>query len=258
MERALQKLDGSPAILIGTVGEVNAGDSDPIEVLADLAERYGAWLHVDGAFGLFARVSPETAAQAAGVERAHSVAVDGHKWLNVPYDCGFGFVSDAELLGRTFAYTADYLPDPEDPHPNFGSIGPESSRRARSLAVWATLRAYGRGGHRRMVERHVALARRMVGLVDEAPDLERIADAPLNIVCFRFNPGGLSKDELNRLNERLGDAIVEDGRVYAGSTVYNGKVALRPAIVNWRTREEDVDYFVSVVREIGTRIARNR
>lgn len=251
MDRALDALGDVPAILIGNAGEVNAGDFDPLDDLADLAERYGSWMHVDGAFGLFARVSPETVHLAEGIERAHSVTVDGHKWLNVPYDCGMSFVRDPSLLGRTFAYSAAYLPDPEDPRPNMGTIGPESSRRARALAVWATLKAYGRTGYRRMVEHHLELARRLGQLVDEAPDLERLAEVRLNIVCFRYNPGNRSEAELNRLNEELGEALLEDGRFYAGTTSFEGRVALRPAIVNWRTREEEIEAFVSVVREVA-------
>jgi glutamate/tyrosine decarboxylase-like PLP-dependent enzyme len=253
LERALADLDGAPAILIGNAGDVNSGDFDPIDVLADLAERYGAWLHVDGAFGLFARLAPVSAELAAGVERAHSVIADGHKWLNVPYDCGFAFVRvDTAELERTFTLAGAYLPS--DDKPNFGYRGPEASRRARALTVWATLRAYGRSGYREMVERHLALAQRLAGRVEEAPDLELLAPAKLNIVCFRFRPPPTAEDELDDLNARLGDAIVEDGRVYAGTTVYGGRAALRPAIVNWRTREEDVDFFVDVVRELGTRL----
>jgi len=111
LEHELRALDGAPAIVIGNAGEVNAGLFDPIEQIADLCDEYGAWLHVDGAFGLFARVSPRTAELAAGVERAHSVISDGHKWLNVPFDCGFAFVRDPELLTRTFAAGAAYLPE---------------------------------------------------------------------------------------------------------------------------------------------------
>ena len=255
LEGALEDLNGEPAIIIGNAGEVNSGDFDPIDHLADLASEYNAWLHVDGAFGLFARVTPRVAHLAAGVERADSVIVDGHKWLNVPYDCGFAFVRDAELLGKAFAYTADYLPDPDDPRPTLGSIGPESSRRARGLSVWATLQAYGRNGYRKMVEGHLDLAQRMAGLVDGAPELERLADVPLNIVCIRYNPGGMSEEDLDALNDRLGDAVLRDGRVFAGTTLYEGKVALRPAIVNWRTRPEDIDLFVDVVRELGASIA---
>ena len=99
-----------------------------------------------------------------------------------------------------------------------------------------------------MVEGHLALAQRLARQVDDAPELERLADVPLNIVCFRYNPGDREESALNALNERLGRAVLDDGRVYAGTTLYDGKVALRPAIVNWRTREGDIDYFVDVVR----------
>jgi glutamate/tyrosine decarboxylase-like PLP-dependent enzyme len=248
---ALRALDGAPAIVVANAGEVNAGDFDPIDRLADLADEHGAWLHVDGAFGLFARATPRAAHLAEGVERAHSVIADGHKWLNVPYDCGFAFVRDGSALARTFTPEAAYLPPPDDPRPNFGSLGPEMSRRGRSLAVWATLRAYGRKGYRELVERHLDLAQRLARRVDEAPDLELLADVPLNIVCFRFRPPGLAEEELDELNAQLGDEILEDGRVYLGTTRYAGKVALRPAIVNWRTRAEDVELLADVVRELG-------
>jgi glutamate/tyrosine decarboxylase-like PLP-dependent enzyme len=105
-----------------------------------------------------------------------------------------------------------------------------------------------------MVERHLELARRLAGRVEEAADLELLAPARLNIVCFRFHPPGANEEELDDLNARLGEAILEDGRVYAGTTVYDGRAALRLAIVNWRTREEDVDFFVDVVRELGARL----
>jgi glutamate/tyrosine decarboxylase-like PLP-dependent enzyme len=250
IERGLKELGGAPAILIGNAGEVNAGEFDPLEALADLAEEHGAWLHVDGAFGLFARLSPRSAALAAGVERADSVIADGHKWLNVPYDCGFAFVRDAALLAKVFSLAAAYLPG-EEPEPTYGYLSPESSQRARSLAVWAALRAWGRAGYREMVERHLDLAQRLAAAVDDAPDLERLADVPLNIVCFRFRPPSVPEAELNELNARLGDDVLADGRVYVGTTSFGGTVAFRPAIVNWRTREGDVDLFVEVVRELG-------
>ena len=247
---ALRELDGAPAILIGNAGEVNAGEFDPIAELADLAEEHGAWLHVDGAFGLFARVSPQVAALADGVERAHSVIADGHKWLNVPYDCGFAFVRDPGLLAKVFTLSAAYLPS-DEPEPTYGYLVAESSQRARSLAVWAALRAWGRAGYRELVERNLDLAQRLAGAVDEAPDLERLADVPLNIVCFRYRPAGTPEEELNELNARLGAAVLADGRVSVGTTSFGGLVAFRPAIVNWRTDEADVDLLVAVVRELG-------
>ena len=136
----------------------------------------------------------------------------------------------------------------------FGGLGPEASRRARGIAIWATLRAYGRTGYREMVERHLDLAQHLARRVDAAPDLERLADVPLNIVCFRYRPQDARTEELDALNLRLGAELLADGRVYAGTTRYRGVVAFRPAIVNWRTSEADVDLLVDIVRELGTRL----
>jgi glutamate/tyrosine decarboxylase-like PLP-dependent enzyme len=249
LERELKRA-GAPVIVIATAGEVNAGDFDPIADIAAVCDRHDAWLHVDGAFGLFARLTPATRALTEGVERADSVSSDGHKWLNVPYDCGFAFVREVERLPRALNVGAPYLPSPDDPHPNFGFVSPENSRRARALAVWATLRAYGRAGYRAMVERHVSLARHLAECVDASPELERLAEVPLNIVCFRAHPPGLDEQQLNALNAHLGETVRADGRVFVGTTTYAGKTALRPAIVNWRTEISDVELIVEVVREL--------
>jgi len=251
---ALLELRGAPAIIIANAGEVNTGDFDPIGRLADVAEEHGAWLHVDGAFGLFARLSSRTAELVEGLERADSAISDGHKWLNVPYDCGFAFVRDPRLVAKTFAVAAAYLPEHDEERPHFAALAPESSRRARALAVWATLRAYGSDGYRELVERHLDLAQRLARAVDEAPDLERLAEVPLNIVCFRYRPPEIREAELDALNARVGEDLLGDGRVYVGTTRFDGRVAFRPAIVNWRTREEDVDLVVEVVRELGARL----
>jgi glutamate/tyrosine decarboxylase-like PLP-dependent enzyme len=259
VRRRLGELDGAPAVLLATAGEPNAGDFDPVAELADLAAEFGAWLHVDGAFGLFAAVSPRTARLTAGVERADSIAADAHKWLNVPYESGFVLVRDPQRLGPAFGMPgAAYLPGPDDPRGGYGLLGPESSRRARALPIWATLAAYGRSGYRELVERHCDLAGHLAAAVDAAPDLERLADVPLNVVCFRFRPVGLSEAEVDDVNRRLGEALLDDGRVYAGATVYRGRVALRPAISNWRTTAADLDLLVEVVRELGAAVAGGR
>ncbi|MEH1011661.1 pyridoxal-dependent decarboxylase [Micromonospora sp. CPCC 206060] len=299
LERRLAEL-AAPAVLIASAGEVNTGDFDPVDELADLAERYGAWLHVDGAFGLFAALSPRTRRLVQGIERADSIAGDGHKWLNVPYESGFAFLRDPSRLAAAFGMPgAAYLPGersalrqpasvaaddqatvvapavvapaavapaavdrvPGDGAkgdtggPDYALLGPESSRRARSLPIWATLAAYGRDGYRAMVERHLDLAQRLARLVDEAPDLERLADVPLCIVCFRARPAGRTEEQLDDLNRRVGAALLDDGRVFVGTTVYDGRVALRPAIVNWRTTETDIDLLVGVVRELTAKLA---
>jgi glutamate/tyrosine decarboxylase-like PLP-dependent enzyme len=254
LERRLDYLEH--AVIIANAGEVNAGDFDPIADIADLAERYGAWLHVDGAFGLFAALSPRTAHLTAGIERVDSIAADGHKWLNVPYESGFALIREPERLGRAFGMPGSaYLPGPQDPAGGYGQFGPESSRRSRALPIWATLAAYGRAGYRAMVERHLDLAQRLTRLIEAAPDLELLADTQLCVVCFRAAPPGVPKDDLDAFNRKLGAALLADGRVYAGTTVYGGVVALRPAIVNWRTTGSDIDAFVDVVRELTARLA---
>jgi glutamate/tyrosine decarboxylase-like PLP-dependent enzyme len=245
----------APAIVIANAGEVNAGEFDPIADVAALAKEHDAWLHVDGAFGLFSRLTERTRALTDGIEQADSVTCDGHKWLNVPYDCGFAFVREPERLPHALNVGAPYLPSADDPQPFFGFLSPENSRRARALPVWATLRAYGRSGYREMVERHLDIAAHLAELIDAAPELERLAEVPLNIVCFRAHPPGVPEGQLDSLNSDLAQRLLADGRVFVGSTTYDGQVALRPAIVNWRTGAADVERLVAIVREITSEIA---
>ncbi len=252
-EAALESLEGAPALVVINAGEVNAGDFDPVGAMMDAARRHNCWVHVDGAFGLFAAVSPRTAHLVAGMERADSITVDGHKWLNVPYDSGYAFVRDHGLMARAFRYSADYLPAEDDPRPTLGAIGPESSRRGRSFAVWATLKAYGRDGHRRLVEHCLDVAQHFSGLVDAHPELERMAEVPLNIVAFRYNPGGLAEERLDALNAALGRAMIEDGRFLLGTSRLGARTIFRPAFSNWRTRFGDVEALVDTLVKLGRR-----
>lgn len=254
LESALGRLGGEPAIVIANAGEVNAGHFDPIRRAAELAHAHNAWLHVDGAFGLFARVSPRTAHLADGVELADSVISDGHKWLNVPFDCGFTFIRDDAYLRSVFSAGAAYLPEVQEERPMFAFVGPELSRRARSLAVWATLRAYGRTGYRAIVERCVDNAAHLARLVEEAEDLELLLPAPLNVVYFRYRPAGIPAEELDELNLRIADELPTDGRVYVGTTHWAGTVGFRPAFVNWRTTRTDAELVLETVRDHGSRL----
>jgi glutamate/tyrosine decarboxylase-like PLP-dependent enzyme len=247
LDRTLKGLRGAPAIVIATAGEPNAGHFDPIAAMSKLAHEHGAWLHVDGAFGLFARVSPRTAALADGVEHADSVIADGHKWLNVPHDCGFAFVRDPALLTAVFSAAAEYTAEDE----LFAFRSPEFSRRARSLSVWTTLAAYGQDGYRAIVERCLDIAAHVAGEVERADDMELLAPVPLNVVCFRYRPPGVPEDALDELNLAIGRAVLIDGRVYVGTTRWAGKVAFRPAFVNWRTTTADGDLLFDVIRDLG-------
>jgi len=254
MQRALEGLNGQPALVIVNAGEVNSGEFDPVSDMIKLARKHNCWVHVDGAFGLFARVSPRIAHFVDGVELADSITVDGHKWLNVPFDSGYAFVRDQGLMTRAFRYSADYLPALDNPRPTMGAIGPESSRRARSFAVWATLKAYGRQGHRRIVEHCLDIAQHFAEQVRLHDSLELMAEVRLNIVAFRFNPGGLNDAQLNDLNQRLGELVIADGRFMAGTSRIGKSTIFRPAFSNWRTRKQDVEEFATVVVELGRRL----
>ena len=189
VRRRLGELDGAPAVLIATVGEPNAGDFDPLADLASLAQEFGAWLHVDAAFGLFAALSPRTAHLTAGIERADSIAADAHKWLNVPYESGFALVRESARLGAAFGMPgAAYLLGPDDPRAATGlgpgvlaaGSGPADLGHARRL--WPHWLPGAGGAALRPGRPHLA------AVVDAAPDLERLAEVPLNVVCFRIPP----------------------------------------------------------------------
>lgn len=166
-------------------------------------------------------------------------ADDGHRWLNVPYDSGYAFVRDHELLAKSFRYSADYLPPADDPRPAPGAIGPESSRRARGFAVWATLKAYGKQGQRCIVEHCPDNAQYPARRVEDSLHLELMADVPLNIVAFRFNPGGGSAKELDAFNRQLGEAVLADGQFLVGTSKPGHRTIFRPAFSNWRVKRAE-------------------
>jgi len=155
------------------------------------------------------------------------------------------------LMARAFRYDADYLPEADSDRPTPGAIGPESSRRARSFAVWATLQAYGREGQQRLVEHCLDIAQYCADKVRESDDLDLMNDPQLNIVSFRYNPGDMSEDELDDLNDRLGQAVMQDGRFLVGTSKMGARTIFRPAFSNWRTREPDIDELIAVILEVA-------
>jgi glutamate/tyrosine decarboxylase-like PLP-dependent enzyme len=245
----------APVIVVGNAGEVNTGSFDDLGALAELCAAHapGAWLHVDAAFGLFAALAPEHAHLLRGIERAHSVAADAHKWLNVPYDCGFAFVRDAEALRGAFRSTAAYLAV-EQPVWNPSSHVPESSRRFRALALWCTLKAYGRAGIRAIVERGIANAVEFAAWVAAEDGLELTSPATLNIVCFRLAPADRDEDAADDLNRRAVRALQADGRVFVSGTVWAGRAAIRAAFDNWMTDAHDVAILKQAVADLRDRL----
>jgi glutamate/tyrosine decarboxylase-like PLP-dependent enzyme len=249
-QRALAASDG-PLIVVANAGEVNTGAFDPIGAMAELCAAYapGAWLHVDGAFGLYAALSPAHRHMLTGIERADSVASDAHKWLNVPYDCGFVFVRDAASLRGAFAATAAYLQSDTSPSVwNAFDHVPEMSRRFRALSVWCALRSAGRAGLEAMVTRSIANAASFAAWVTAEPDLELMAPANLNVVCFRARHPDADEAANDALNHALVEAIQAGGIAYVTATRWRGRAAIRAAFDNWATSEEDVGALQRAVR----------
>lgn len=247
-----------PAVIVGNAGTVNTGAIDDLEGLADVARDEGLWLHVDGAFGALARLSPEVAHRVAGLERADSVAFDFHKWMCAPYEAGCVLVRDREAHLATFSVPADYL----DPPPRgTGSWvdstnlkGLQLSRSFRSLKVWMTLKAYGFERFGALVSRNVEQARYLAGRIRRHPSLELVAPVALNVVCFRYVTEDLGDEELDALNGEILMRVQERGIAVPSSTRTRGRFALRCAIVNQRSRTEDFDLLVDAVARIGEEV----
>ncbi len=238
--------DRMPTIVCAQAGNVNTGASDPFPAIADIAHEHGAWLHVDGAFGLWAAASPRLRHQVLGVERADSWATDAHKWLNVPYDSGLVFVRHAAAHRATTSIDASYLTrSPQEPREPMDWV-PESSRHARGFAVYAALKSLGRQGVADLVERCCRLARRFADRLRASPPLEVLNEVVLNQVLVRVAPPGVDADEATR------DALrrVQEERVcWLGGTRWHGMDAMRISVSNWSTTEDDVDRSVdSIVR----------
>lgn len=236
--RALARIEG-PALAVAQAGHLHSGAFDPIAEIAPLCRARGVWLHVDGAFGLWARAAASTRALAAGVELADSWAVDGHKWLQTPHDCGYVIVRDPEAHRRAMRLTASYLPA-SGAERNPADLAPELSRRARGFATWAMIKALGREGIAAMVERHCALARRMAERVSAEPGVRVLNDVALNQVAVRFG-ADLDPAEADRLTDRAIARIQADGECFIGGALWRGVKIVRVSVINALTTEADID-----------------
>ena len=245
LERAVADGEG-PTIVCAQAGEVNTGAFDSLDEIADACERENAWLHVDGAFGIWAAVSPDLRHLVAGLERADSWTTDGHKWLNVPYDSGIVLCAHPESHRKAMTVEAAYLIQDEGERGVRDEVDwvPEFSRRARGFAVYAALRALGRTGLRELVERCCAQARRFAGQIAELPGVTVLNDVVLNQVLFCF-------EDDERTDAALA-AVQASGDVWLSGTTWAGRRAIRVSVSNWQTGDEDTDLAVEAFRQCVT------
>jgi len=238
-EALREALGEGPTIVCAQAGEVNTGAFDPLPEIADACEAVGAWLHVDGAFGIWAAVSPRLRHLVAGLERADSWTTDAHKWLNVPYDSGIVLCKHPESHRAAMTVVASYLVQ------DAGATGvrdevdwvPEFSRRARGFTVYAALRSLGRSGLVELVERCCAAASRFAGQIAELDGVEVLNEVVLNQVLFRFDSDERTDEALARVQER--------GRIWLSGTTWDGRKAIRVSVSNWQTGDEEIDLAVA-------------
>ena len=237
---ALPRISG-PAIVCLQAGNLNTGAFDPFEPLIEQAHAAGAWVHVDGAFGLWAKAAPSLRPLARGLERADSWATDAHKWLNVPYDSGLAFSRDAHALRAAMAVTAEYLPT-ESTHRNPSDFTPELSRRARGVEVWAALRSLGRAGLAELFERNCRQASRFAAGL-RAAGYPVLNDVVLNQVLVSFGPAERTRAVIA--------ALQREGTCWCGATVWQGATAMRISVCSWATTDADVERSLAAMLRVA-------
>jgi aromatic-L-amino-acid decarboxylase len=251
-----------PICVIGSAGTVNTGAIDDLNALADLCQTEDLWFHVDGAIGAVAVLADNVKPQLAGIERADSVALDLHKWMHIPFEAGCVIVRSEKAHRNTFSLTPEYLAHETRGlaagHLWFSEYGLQLSRQFRALKVWMSIKEHGLDRFGRMIARNVEQAHYFGGLVENDPALERMAPIGMDIVCFRFNPGGLDEAELNALNKEILMQLHESGIAAPSYTTLNGQYCLRIAIANHRSRQEDFDLLAREVVRLGQEVVGQR
>lgn len=231
---------GAPAIVIAQAGQINTGACDPFTEICSIAHEYGAWVHVDGAFGLWAQAAPRFRHLTRGVELADSWATDGHKWLQLPYDSGFVIVKDRAAHARAMSIEASYLPSAAQGERNPSSFVPELSRRARGFAAWSMIRALGRSGIAEMVERHCDFAAALAEECATLPGARVVAPVVLNQLMLRFG----DSDEATLA---VAEEIQKHGRIFVGPALWRGEWVIRVSVSNYAT---GMDQLAAVRDEI--------
>jgi aromatic-L-amino-acid/L-tryptophan decarboxylase len=248
----------APACVIGSAGTVNTGAIDDLSALADLADEEDLWFHVDGCIGALLAIAPLNAHRVAGLERAHSVALDPHKWLHAPFEAGCVLVRDAAAHRGAFAVTPEYLalaPRGLASGEWLYDYGLQTSRGFRALKIWMALKEHGVEKFGRLIDQSIAQARYLANLIEAEPRLELLAPVGINIVCFRYRAPGATAADRKELNVELMLRLQEEGTAALSDTTVEGEHWLRAAIVNHRTRREDLAVLVSETVRLGDAIA---
>ncbi|RUW50030.1 aspartate aminotransferase family protein [Mesorhizobium sp. M1A.F.Ca.ET.072.01.1.1] len=246
-----------PACIIGTAGTVNTGAIDDLRALAVLAAEEDLWFHVDGCIGALIAIAPENRSLVAGIERAHSVALDPHKWLHAPFEAGCALVRDAVAHRNTFAVTPEYL---ESTPRGLASgqwlhdYGLQTSRGFRALKIWMALKEQGVEKFGRLIDQNIAQAGYLTELIRAEPALELTAPTTINIVCFRHRLDGASEEQLKEFNTEIMLRLQEEGIAAVSDTTVHGQHCLRVAITNHRTRRDDLDLLLRETLRIGAEI----
>ncbi|MER8497625.1 aspartate aminotransferase family protein [Mesorhizobium sp. M1312] len=254
-----RKAGFQPACVIGTAGTVNTGAIDDLRALAELAAQENLWFHVDGCIGALIAIAPENSHRVAGIERAHSIALDPHKWLHAPFEVGCALIRDAASHRNTFAVTPEYL---ESTPRGLASgqwlhdYGLQTSRGFRALKVWMALKEHGIEKFGRLIDQNIAQGHYLSTLIEAEPLLELVAPPNINIVCFRYRGDRLTSEALKALNTEIMLRLQEEGIAVLSDTTVHGQHCLRVAINNHRTRREDLDLLVREIVRLGREISR--
>src|SRR3984893_7262175 len=249
-----------PVAVAASAGTVNTGAIDPLEAVAEVCSRHGAWFHVDGAYGAPAILSRRYATELDPLRLADSLPIDPHKWLSVPIEAGLVLVRDGQAMRDTFSLVPPYLRTDDDPEGVggpawFSEFGIQQTRGFRALKVWMALRHDGIHGYRAAIESQIKLAEQLSQDVKQAADLELVASG-LSVVCFRYTPPELAADDerLNAVNRELPRRLQLGGDAFLSSSVLRGRFVLRACIINYKSRVEDIERLVELVRSVGMEV----
>ena len=246
-----------PFCVIGNAGTVNTGAIDPLEQLADLAEKYNLWYHIDGAYGGLAAAVDDLKEKYKGIERADSIAIDFHKWLYQPFEAGCTLVKNWDQLNRTFYKRAAYLDTDTktDQRFDFNEHHFQLSRNAKALKVWMSFKGYGARAIRASIEKDIRLTKYLAGQISQSQDLELCNSPDLSVVCFRYlgTDPNMPQSAIDQLNKLIIPELEADGRVFITGTTLQNRPVIRACLINHRLQQQNIDFLLKVIREVGVK-----